>query len=219
MSSTSIEIPFWLLRMFIPEDGEVFTHVLSKDKWTQYKDPFYRHETLELALGKKLLAKKEDRAKETWWKPGYQDKGTHVFLRGGWRAHKDLGIYDDFFDGTYTAEMRFTVKQGKLLPHVSKLEFDRNRGALGTIFKSLDIMQFLPEIRAQIAEKVEKEINGYLTGDLQNELKNFFSTDPRLKKLYQTSKLSAKGTKKLYQTSKLSAKGTTLVLKVTEKKS
>jgi len=205
MPSTSIEIPFWLVRMFLPEDGEVFTHVLSKDKWTQYKDPFYRHETIELALGRKIRASKEDRANETWWKPGCRDKGTHVLLRGGWRAHKDLGIFDDFFDGTFTAELRLTVQQGKLIPTVSKLEFDRNRGTFGNIIKQIDILQFLPEIRAQIAEKVEKEINGYLTGELQKEMKNFFSTDPRLKKLYQTSKLSAKGT--------------TLVLKVTEKKS
>jgi len=201
MPSTSIEIPFWLFRMFLPEEGELFTHVLRKDRWTQYKEPFYRHETIELALGKKIRAKKEDRSKETWWKPGYQDKGTYVLLRGGWRAHKDIGIYDEFFDGTFTAHLRFSVDQGKLIPNVSKLEFDRNRGTLGKIIKLLDIMQFLPEIRAQIAEKVEKEINGYLTGDLQNEMKNFFSKDPRLKKLYQTSTVSAKGT--------------TLVLKVT----
>jgi len=101
--------------------------------------------------------------------------------------------------------LRLTVQQGKLVPTVSKLEFDRNRGTFGNIIKQIDILQFLPEIRAQIAEKVEKEINGYLTGELQKEMKNFFSTDPRLKKLYQNSKISAKGT--------------TLVLKVTEKKS
>jgi len=205
MPTTSIEIPFWLLRMILPEEGELFTHVLSKDKWTQYKDPFYRHETIELALGKKIRAKKEDRAKETWWKPGYQDKGTHILLRGGWRAHKDIGFFDEFFDGTFSAELRFKINKGKLIPNVSKLEFDRNRGTVGEIIKQLDIMQFLPEIRTQIAEKVENKVNGYLTGNFQKEMKNFFSKDPRLKKLYQTSKLSAKGT--------------TLVLKVTEKKS
>ena len=188
MPTISIEIPFWLFRMFLPEEGELFTHVLTKDKWTQYEDPFYRNETIELALGKKIRANKEDRAKETWWRPGYQDKGTYIHLRGGWRAHKDIGIFDEFFDGTFTAELRFKITQGRLVPNVSKLVFDRNRGTIGEIIKRLDIMQFLPEIRAQIAERVEKEINGYLAGDFQNEMKSLFFPGSPAKKTLSTFK-------------------------------
>jgi hypothetical protein len=88
------------VRALLPADGEVVTEVLKEDVWTKNKQPFFRHETFEFALGKGIRAKTDDRKNERSLTPSVTFNSGFLSLKGGWRLHKRVPIHDDLFDGT-----------------------------------------------------------------------------------------------------------------------
>jgi hypothetical protein len=92
------------VRGFLPQDGEVLTHVLKRDVWPQNTDPFERHETVEISFGKAIRAQKGHRRNEATMSPGVQFKEGGFLLQGGWRAHKQVAVHNDYFDGTFVIQ-------------------------------------------------------------------------------------------------------------------
>ncbi len=190
MAKTStIEIPFPILRLFLPADGEVTTHVLKADKWRNEETPFFRHECVEFAFGKKLRAKMEDRNKESWWKPGLVDIGDKVTVQGGWRVHKQIPAHSDYFDGTFQTNLTIATEQGLLTPKISKLDIEWNKSSAGKILAPV-----VEAIEPHIEKQLEKLINKFLKDLLPKLINEFFATDNLLKDIKARSTLGVKGT-------------------------
>lgn len=190
MAKTStIEIPFPILRLLLPADGEVTTHILKADKWRNEETPFFRHEAVEFSFGKKLRAKMEDRIKEGWWKPGLVDKGNNVAVKGGWRVHKQVPAHSDYFDGTFQTNLTIAIEQGQLTPKISKLDIEWNKSTAGKI-----LAPAVEVIEPHLEKQLEKLINKFLKDLLPKLVNDFFATDILLKDIKERSTLGVKGT-------------------------
>ncbi|MFQ5674700.1 MAG: hypothetical protein ACE5G1_02290 [bacterium] len=200
MAKTSrIEIPFPILRLLLPADGELIPirpNKWKKNKWQENKDkgPFFTDEMVELTFGRKIRAKEGDRKKEIWWKPGIQDKGTHVALRGGWRVHKSVPMHEDFFDGRFTARMTLALTDGLIVPKVAKLDFVWNKSVAGSILDFLTLGKLLPELERKLENQLQTEANKFLGGKLRKDFDRIIRKEPKLQELQKRSKLSSKGT-------------------------
>jgi hypothetical protein len=112
-------VPKELVRGFFPQDGEVLTHVIKKDVWAQNKDPFERHETLELSFGRAIRARADDRKNEQSMSPGIQFEDGRFLLQGGWRLHKQVPKHPDYFDGTFRAQVVPVIVGGQTYFHAT----------------------------------------------------------------------------------------------------
>jgi hypothetical protein len=185
----SVEIPFPILRLLLPKDGEVVTHILKRDQWRNEETPFFRHEAVELAFGRKLRAELKDRDKEQWWKPGIVDKGDRVALRGGWRVHKKIILHNDFFDGAFQADLSFSIENGELAPRISGLDIEWNKSAAGKILEVI-----VEAIEPIVERELQKTINKFLKDFLPGLVNDFIAQNELLKDLKARSTLALKGT-------------------------
>jgi len=190
---SKIEIPFPVIRLLLPADGEIISHILKKDTWKDKTKPFFRHESIELAFGRKIRAKMKDRKLEKWWRPGMEAKGNFILIKGGWRAHKKVKFHDDFFDGTFTARLTLNLKQKVLEATASNLDFTWNKSTFGDIANLLTFGKLLPALEKKLENQVQNEINKFLSGDFRKLFDEFIDKDPRLKDLRKRSTLSIKG--------------------------
>ncbi len=187
--TAKIELPFPILRLFLPADGEVITQILNKDKWKNETEPFFRHEAIEFAFGRKIRATKEDRKKEEWWKPGIEDRVEKVRVQGGWRVHKKVIIHTDYFDGTFAADLALVIEQGELVPKISTLDIEWNKSVAGEIFAVV-----VEAIEPLVEKKLQEEINQFLKNKLSTLAKEFMEKNDKLKNIKARSTLSIKGT-------------------------
>lgn len=184
-----VEVPFSVIRLLLPADGEVTMQTLKKNKWKDEKEPFFRDECIEFAFGKKLRAKTEDRDKERWWKPGVVDHGDKVSVKGGWRVHKQIPAHSDYFDGTFQADMTPTIEDGQLVPKISNLNIEWNKSVAGKI---LDIL--VEAIEPIVERELQKLINKFLKEFLLKLVNEFAAKNAIISNLKARTRLSAKGT-------------------------
>ena len=193
--TATIAIPFPILRMLLPADGEVIPYILTKDKWKNESEPFFRHEVVEYAFGRKIRAEREDRKNEGWWLPGIVDKGDKVTVRGGWRLHKEVKIiHNDFFDGTFQADVILAVEAGELVPKISKPDFEWNKSVGGKIIDFLTAGLLLEAVERTFEEKLQKQINELLREKLRTLVNEFIAKNEQVKRIKECSTLTVNGT-------------------------
>jgi hypothetical protein len=94
-------VPANIARGLLPPDGVIISHVERSNVWKRNTEPFFRHEMVELTLGRAIRAKEGDRRNERSLTPSVTFNQGYLTLHAGWRAHKNMGpLIDDFFDGT-----------------------------------------------------------------------------------------------------------------------
>jgi hypothetical protein len=190
MPATRIALPFSVLRLVLPADGEVLGFNLKKNRWpgNAGKGPFEQHQRVELAFGWILRARQEDRKHERPNPPGIVDRTDYIEFHAGWRAHKAIPGIADYFDGTCSGHLRFQEQAGALTARVSNLKIQWNGGALGSIAEALP---FDPEQYLQ--QMAQNRINDFLTKEVRADLSSLLAKYPPLARLRERARLTAQG--------------------------
>jgi hypothetical protein len=194
----TIAIPFPILRFLLPEDGEVMRYILKENKWKNESEPFFRHEMVEYAFGRKIRAERTDRKHEGWWQPGIIDKGDKITVQGGWRLHKEMKIIsNNFFDGTFQAEVILAVEAGELVPKISKLDFEWNKSKGVKIIDFLtdgNVGEFIKGFERKLEKQLQEQINELLREKLRTLINEFVAKNEQVKKIKERSTLAVNGT-------------------------
>jgi hypothetical protein len=115
--------PFDEVRAHLPADGTVLELHRKKDVFTD-KQGDQRDEWVQIAFGKKLMARPGDRdeKKETSLGTGISAKDGYIEVQAGWRARsKAIGLEHDF-DGTFTCRLNVTLSKGVWTVRVDNLK-------------------------------------------------------------------------------------------------
>jgi hypothetical protein len=187
MATTLITIPFQVLRLVLPQDGEVLGFTLKENRWPDNtaKGPFEQHERVELAFGWILRARHEDRKHERANPPGILDRGGYIEYQAGWRAHKAVPAFNDYFDGTCSGHLRFRHEGGAVTAIVSNFKIDWNGGIVEVIAKLLVNI---------IEQQVQSRLNDVLSRKFRADLDGLLAKYPPLARLRSRARLTFEGT-------------------------
>lgn len=200
---TVIDLPFALLRLLLPMDGlppldptarpiqarnTVAFLIGDENRWMGRTD-FERHEMAELAFGYILRAREEDREdRETGEQPmgpGFRDNGDHVLVQGGWRAHKSMAASGDWFDGRFSATLRYFTENDAMRARCEGLKLAWN----GSILEFAD-----GKLERRIAQELEIEINEKLQKELLDPIAKALREAKELGMLRARTRLEVVGT-------------------------
>jgi hypothetical protein len=190
MAEQRITIPFPVLRLLLPADGEIVGFLVGQEnKWPQnaHKSRFERDEYLELALGWKLRAQEKHKHTEQAWGPGMKVNADHVRLQFGWRLHVAVPIVGDYFDGAATAMLRLKMVGANLLAEMSNLVLGWNEAIWGNLDK-------VEHLVASKSGELERQINRRLQGDLPMQVNTLLEQDAYLRKLKHATRIACEGT-------------------------
>ena len=161
MKTHVINLPFSQLAPLLPNDGQRIQVWRGGQKWPGNATPFERHETLEIAFGKAIRAQASDRAGEKWRKPGFAASIGYLQIRGGWAAHKQVPIHNDYFDGKFDAAVQIAVSAGRIRCKVLSLSLTWNASLAARL---LDVTGL---IRRYILDIVEQKVIAMLNKEIQ----------------------------------------------------
>jgi hypothetical protein len=191
MSQTVITIPFQVLRLILPQDGEVLGFNLNENVWpkNKAKNPFEHHERVEFAFGRILRARQQDRRRERPNPPGFTNRQAHVEFQGGWRAHKKVPVAGDYFDGTFSGRLRFRHEGTAVTATVFDLEVKWNGGVVEPIANLI-----VGNVERKIRDIAEDKLNQLLSTRFLADLEGIFAKYPPLARLRDRARLTFEGT-------------------------
>ncbi|MBX2860307.1 MAG: hypothetical protein KTR14_03675 [Vampirovibrio sp.] len=120
-------MPFFVVRGFLPKDGEpIRVWRGERDKWPKQSSSFLKHETGEVAFGKGIRANPNRQGKETDLSPGITAEKGFIHIHAGWRIHKNIPFWTDYYDGEYEADAYLQIKDGKPIVDIQPKAFRYN---------------------------------------------------------------------------------------------
>ncbi len=165
MPQHTFRIPFSHFRAFLPADGArqvVWNGTMNK--WKQNSMPFERHETAEVAFGRAIRAQQKHRRGEKALSPGVEALPGRIHVRGGWAVHKDIPSHNDYFDGTFRADIFISVRNGHVDTELQNFHFDWNASL------AAKIIDFTGMIRNIIIGMIRSQVRNHLAQRLRDEV-------------------------------------------------
>lgn len=150
MKTHVVTIPFPQLKPLLPKDGERIVVWQGATKWPGNSTPFERKETLEIAFGKAIRAQAKHRKGETWCRPGFSAGLGVLDIRGGFAAHKQVPVHNDYFDGTFHATVQASVSAGRVRCKVLGLSLHWNASLAARL---LDVTGLIRRFLLDIVEQ------------------------------------------------------------------
>lgn len=184
---STIVIPIADLRKQLPEGRPVVIKTWVKDRWPHNDEDFFRHETLEIALGHKIRAKLNDRKHEGHFGEGVMvGSNNNLLVQGGWRLHKHVPNHNDFFDGVFRFNLALVVSADGLTPQISNLDIQWNKSLAAKLLKNDDdIKKMLRELAVHVEESVNSSI--------KDRLRQLETTRPEIRLLRKGAVVTIQG--------------------------
>lgn len=165
MATETFRIPFSTFRAFLPVEGErMVVWNGTMNKWPKNKSDFERNETAEVAFGRAIRAQQKHRSGEKSMSPAFEALPGRIHVRGGWAVHKDIPVHNDYFDGTFRADIFVVVRNGHVDTDVQNFNFNWN-GSLAAkiidftgVIRNIIIGIIRSRVRNQIAQRVRDEV-------------------------------------------------------------
>ncbi|MDR4498967.1 MAG: hypothetical protein MRK02_13775 [Candidatus Scalindua sp.] len=177
---TTQDIPFRVIRALLPQDGNVISHTVRKNVWTQNQVPFFRNETVEFSFGRGIRANIGDRKNERWLGEGIVIRNGYLELNAGWRAHIQVPVHDDFFDGTIRARLALLVDYGRIHVAVDNIELSWNSSfgadlVTGLTFGTVNVKQI---VEKKLREEITRGLNDKISHELNSRMESLKSQFP-----------------------------------------